>query len=85
VDQKQELQETLKAVKAARNSHESQQVIKLLDLMYELAKEEMVAVTEENLAVTQAKARTIKHIRNQLAQPTMAESQAPYKREEFKA
>lgn len=82
MDQKQELQETLKAVKAARNSHEAQLVIKLLDLMYEQAKEEMVSVAEEQLAVTQARARTIKHIRNQLSQPTMAELQAPYKREE---
>jgi hypothetical protein len=57
-----------------------QQVVRLLDLMYEDAKDALVAVVRDEYEAAQSKARTILLIRNKLTQPSMAESQAPYRK-----
>jgi hypothetical protein len=71
--------QVLAGIQQARNNHDVQQVVRLLDLMYEDAKDALVAVARDEYEAAQAKARTIWHIRNKLSQPSMAESQAPYR------
>jgi len=48
--------------------------------MYEDAKDALVAVAKDEFEAAQAKARTLLQIRNKLSQPSMAESQAPYRK-----
>jgi hypothetical protein len=72
--------QVLAGIQQARNNHDVQQVVRLLDLMYEDAKDALVAVARDEYESAQAKARTILHIRNKLSQPSMAESQAPYRK-----
>lgn len=80
MERKQEMAQVLAGIQQARNNHDVQQVVRLLDLMYEDAKDALVAVARDEYEAAQAKARTILHIRNKLSQPSMAESQAPYRK-----
>lgn len=58
-----------------------QQVIKLLDLMYEETKEVMVTVPQDGLPSAQAKAQAYDHLRNLLTRPSLAESQARFQQQ----
>ena len=80
MERTQELAQVLAGIQQARNNHDVRQVVRLLDLMYEDAKDALVAVARDEYEAAQAKARTILHIRNKLSQPSMAESQAPYRK-----
>ena len=55
-----------------------QQVIKLLDLLYEETKEVMVTVPQDTLPSAQAKAQAYDHLRNLLTRPSFSESQARF-------
>jgi hypothetical protein len=70
----------LAAVQQSRNNHDVQQVVRLLDLMYEEAKDALVACGMDMFEAAQSKAQTIAHIRNKLSQPSMAEAQAIYRK-----
>ncbi len=71
----------LAGLQQVRNNHDVQQVVRLLDLMYEEAKDTLVACAKDEFESAQAKARTIVHIRAKLTQPSMAEAQAPYRKD----
>lgn len=63
----------------ARSSHEVQQVVKLLDLMYEEAKEALVTTPPEGFSAGQAKAQQLGQLSALLSRPSFAETQAQYK------
>lgn len=56
-----------------------QQVVKLLDLMYEEAKEALVVTPPEGLTIGQAKAQQLATLVGLLTRPSFAESQAAFK------
>lgn len=80
MERKQELAQVLAGIQQVRNNHDLLQVVRLLDLMYEDAKDALVSVPRDEYEAAQAKARTILQIRNKLSQPSMAEAQAPYRK-----
>lgn len=63
-----------------RASHEVQTVVRLLDLMYEDAKDALVTVPAEGFSAAQATAQTLGRLHSQLTRPSFADSQIPYKR-----
>lgn len=78
MSQKRDLQAALAAVQAARLDSGVQSVVKLLDIMYEQAKEEMVQGIPEQLNELRVKAITIDFIRNRISRPSLTETQAQY-------
>jgi len=80
MDRKQVMAGVLAGIQQSRNNHDVQQVVRLLDLMYEDAKDALVGASAESFASLQSKAQTIMHIRTKLSQPSMAEAQAAYRK-----
>lgn len=78
MSQKRDLQAALAAVQAARLDSGVQAVVRLLDIMYEQAKEEMVQGMPESLNELRVKAITIDSIRNRITRPSLTEAQAQY-------
>lgn len=58
-----------------------QQMVKLLDLMYEEAKEALVVTPPEGFSAGQAKAQQLNTLIGLLTRPSFADSQAQYNRQ----
>jgi hypothetical protein len=72
--------QVLAGLQQTRNNHDVLQVVRLLDLMYEDAKDALVSAPRDEFEAAQAKARTLQQLRSKLSQPSMAESQAVYRK-----
>lgn len=78
---KQEITAVLGRLQAARGNSDVVMVVRLLDLMYDDARDELVDCGKDLYDTARATVRTIDKIRKHLTQPSFEESQKAYKQD----
>lgn len=78
MNRKQELQRLIAELQVARNNHDILQVVQLLGLMIEDARDALVLTNRDGHDAASSKVITLEAVRKLLTQPSMAEMQAPY-------
>lgn len=82
MNRKQELQEVVKNLQAARNNYDILQVVRWLDLAIEDARDALVASGRDGHDTAASKVTTLSALHRVLTQPSMAETQAQYSTKE---
>lgn len=78
MNRKQEIQDVVKYLQAARSNHDIQQVVRWLDLVIEEARDALVITDRDGHDTAASKVVTLSAVRQVLTRPSMAETQAKY-------